>query len=275
MRYVPAGTFTQGSPSTEPCRISDETQFVHTLTRNLAVMETEITRQMWADLKAVQATLTPDFSNPTFSPTLNHPAQFNSWHESLLFANLLSLQNGYTRCYYIDETLTTPLDATNFTISMPYCDFDATGYRLPSEGEWEYFCRAGTTTPFSCNETNYTTGNCSSCTLGTHPTLEQHGVYCANDPGMTVPVGGKLPNPWNLKDVHGNVWEWCFDRYWVTYPVGPVTDYLGPLEYGFDPVIRGGSFADYPENCRSAKRFNFRTTDRHYCLGFRLLRTTD
>ena len=65
---------------------------------------------------------------------------------------------------------------------------------------------AGTTTPFSCNETNYNGSNCNSCTSGTHPTLEQYCVYCANDPGTTVVAGSKLSNPWGLKDVHGNVW---------------------------------------------------------------------
>ncbi len=160
MRYVPGGTFTQGSPSGEACRDSNETQFTHTLTRNLGVMETEVTRQMWASLRAVQGTLPADPSNTTYSPTMSHPVQQNTWYEAVLFANLLSVQNGYTRCYYTDGVFTNPITSSNYTTGPFYCNFRANGYRLPSEGEWEYFCRAGTTGPFSCNETNYTSGNC-------------------------------------------------------------------------------------------------------------------
>ncbi len=273
MRYVPNGTFTQGSPSTEPCRETNETQFTHTLTRNLAVMETEITRQMWADLRAVQGSLPLDPSSTTYSPTMNHPVQSNTWYESVLFANLLSLQNGYVRCYYTNSGFSTPIDATNYTTGPFYCDFNADGYRLPTEGEWEYFCRAGTTTAFSCNETNYTSGNCNSCTSGTHATLEQYCVYCGFNPLTTEPVGSKLSNPWNLKDVHGNVWGWCWDWFEWTYPTGSATDYTG-LTTGTNRVCRGGGWTNVPERCRSARRVGTAPWGNSANLGLRLLRTT-
>ena len=271
MRYVPAGTFTQGSPGTEPCRGSSETQFDHTLTRDLAVMETEVTRQMWADLLGEQPSLPGDPSHTGVSPSMAHPVQQNTWYESVLFANLLSLENGYTRCYYKDALFGTPVDATNYTTGPFYCDFDADGYRLATEGEWEYLCRAGTTTAFSCNETNYNGSNCYSCTLGTHPTLEQYCVYCAYDPGTTAPVGSKLSNPWNLKDVHGNVYEWCWDRY-GTYPSGPETDYEGASS-GSYRVIRGGGWGLNARKCRSAHRYDDSPDDRYSDLGVRLVRT--
>ena len=78
-------------------------------------METEITRQMWADLLGEQPSLPADPSHTTYSPTLAHPVQQNTWYESVLFANLLSLENGYTRCYYTDAGFTTPIDASNYT----------------------------------------------------------------------------------------------------------------------------------------------------------------
>gem|GEM_PF-3189452 len=276
MRYVPAtgpGGFLQGSPSDEPCRDSDEgPQFTHVLTRTIAVMETEITRQMWADLKAVQPTLPADPSHTPSSPTMAHPVQLNTWYESVLFANLLSVQNGYTRCYYTDSGFTTPIDSSNYTVGPFYCDFDSDGYRLASEGEWEYFTRAGTTDPFSCEETNYTTGNCGTCTAGTHPTLEQYCVYCANDPGMCAVAGSKLSNPWNLKDVHGNVMEWCWDRWASTYPGSDETDYTGP-DTGSDRVIRDGSWDIGALLCRSAGRGYLTPGFRFFPLGFRLARS--
>ncbi|MBN1296673.1 formylglycine-generating enzyme family protein [bacterium] len=273
MIAVSSGSFIQGSPETEPCRSTNETQFMHSLSRNLAVMETEITRQMWSDLRAVQPSLPVDPSNVAYSPTLSHPVQQNTWYEAVLFANLLSLQNGYTRCYFTNSGLGTPIDATNYTGGSFYCNFAANGYRLASEGEWEYFTRAGTTTPFSCNETNFTASNCGSCTLGTHLTLEQYCVYCANDPGTTVAAGSKPANPWGLKDVHGNVWEWCWDWYDPMYPSLSATDYTGAA-WGTHRVMRGGSFDGSAIYCRSARRHTVTPDHRNNTLGFRLVRVS-
>jgi len=270
MRFVPAGTFTQGSPSSEACRDTDETQFNHTLIRNIAVMQTEVTRQMWADLRAVQPSLPADPTNTMYGSGMTNPTQNMSWYETVLFANLLSLQNGLTRCYYKNSSFTDPVTSSNYTSDIFYCNFAANGYRLLSEGEWEYAARAGTTTPFSCNETNYTSGNCNSCTPGAHPTLEQYAVYCANDTLKSEPVGSKLSNPWNLKDMHGNVWEWCWDWY-ATYP-GNTTDYSGPGS-GSHRVSRGGYWHSYAQYCRSARRYYYPPGDRGGTFGFRLART--
>ncbi|MBN2383653.1 formylglycine-generating enzyme family protein, partial [bacterium] len=272
MRSVCAGTFTQGSGEFEACRVADETQFNHTLTRNLAVMETEVTRQMWADLLAVQTTLPVDPSEAAYSPTMSHPVNQSSWFETVLFANLLSLQNGLTRCYYKDSGFTDPVTSVNYTSGSFYCDFAANGYRLLSEGEWEYAARAGTTTPFSCNETNYTGDNCYSCTAGTHPVLEQYAVYCANDTSTSGPVGSKLSNPWNLKDMHGNVYEWCWDCY-GTYP-SDTTDYSGPIS-GSVRMLRGGIWGSVAQYCRSAFRTYNTPGSRGGSIGFRLARSVN
>ncbi|MBN2381429.1 SUMF1/EgtB/PvdO family nonheme iron enzyme [bacterium] len=273
VRYVPGGTFTQGSPTDEPCRLSDrETQFNHTLTRNTAVMETEVTRQMWADLRAVQPSLPADPTNTSYGSGMSNPVNSLTWYESVLFANLLSLQNGLTRCYYKDAGFTDPVTSSNYTSGTFYCDFGANGYRLLSEGEWEYAARAGTTTPFSCNEMNYTTVNCDVCTAGTHPTLEQYAVYCANDTGESEPVGSKLANPWNLSDMHGNVYEWCWDWY-STYP-GDTTDYTGPGS-GSNRVLHGGCFYSIARYCRSAHRHINTPGTRGYGIGFRLVRSVN
>ena len=274
MRFVRAGTFSQGSGETEPCRIWEyERIFTHILTRNIAVMETEVSRLMWAFLQDSRPTLPNDPSWDIHSPGPNYPVQQNTWCVSLLFANLLSLQNGFTRCYYTDAGYTIPVTASNYTTGPFYCNFNADGYRLPTEGEWEYFTRAGTRTPFLCDEPYFTSNSCTLCDPGTLQTLEKYCVYCANNPGNRADVvGSKLPNLWNLKDVHGNIYEWCWDWWSGSYPTGTVTDYVGPSS-GTDRVYRGGCFNSTPRSCRSASRAYCHPSNSHSRLGFRLVRT--
>jgi len=258
------------SPDEEECRFDDETPHNVTLTKGFYMLQTEVTRQMWEDLKAEQPTLLDDPSYTGASPTLNHPVQFITWTESVLFCNLLSLNDSYTQCYYKDTEFTVPLDATNYNTGETYCDFDADGYRLPTESEFEYACRAGTTTAFSFEEPAYTEDNCSSCTAGSHPILEQHAVYCANDPAGTEAVGSKIANPWNLYDMHGNVWEWCWDFH-DDYPTGDVVDPTGP-DTGTDRMTRGGAWQLPAQYARSASRFIIAPPYRMSFQGFRIVR---
>ncbi len=137
-------------------------------------------------------------------------------------------------------------------------------YRLPTEAEWEYACRAGT-------EGAFWTGRC----LGT-----DQANYDGNYPlegcpkgeyrETTTPVNTFSPNPWGLHDMHGNVWEWCSD-WFGGYPDGPATDPTGP-ESGVLRVARGGSWDGYARYCRSAYRSGGKPEDRNYYLGFRLVR---
>ena len=273
LRLIEAGTFDQGS--TDACADTNEEPFRHTLTRSLLVMETEVTRQMWAALKTAQPTLPADPSDQTISPGMNHPVQQVTWYEAVLFANLLSVEMGLTRCYYTHWTKTTAINASNYDNNdTMFCDLDANGYRLPTEGEWEYFTRAGTTGPFSIDEPNYTSGNCGSgnCTSGQLPNLESVAMFCGNYTGKTSSVGQKDANPWGLKDVHGNVQEWCWDWYSSSYPLGPATDYIGPTS-GSNRVLRGGSWFDFALRCRSAGRDNLTPWFRSGGAGFRLVRT--
>ena len=126
-------------------------------------------------------------------------------------------------------------------------------YRLPTEAEWEYACRAGTTGAYSGSN------------------LDEIGWYNSNSGNKTHPVGQKKANAWGLYDMHGNVWEWTEDWY-GTYSSGNVTDPTGASS-GSVRVFRGGSWAGPAENLRSAFRLTYTPSYRYDNLGFRLLRT--
>jgi eukaryotic-like serine/threonine-protein kinase len=135
-------------------------------------------------------------------------------------------------------------------------------YRLPTEAEWEYACRAGSTTRF--------------CFGDDEAKLEEYAWYVKNSDSKTHPVGQKKPNAWGLYDMHGNVWEWCQDWY-GKYPAGPLTDPEGGPEPGFwkklvyGRVLRGGSWYGYAGFTRSAFRNHF-PDFRNYLIGFRVAR---
>jgi formylglycine-generating enzyme required for sulfatase activity len=133
----------------------------------------------------------------------------------------------------------------------------ANGYRLPTEAEWEYACRAGTTTA-------YYTGDAEDTAL------EAAAWYDANSGGTTHPVGKKTPNAWGLYDMHGNVYEWCWDWY-GSYSSGAQTDPVGASS-GSNRVMRGGSWFYYAQDLRSACRDSDNPSERGLdSIGFRLV----
>lgn len=140
---------------------------------------------------------------------------------------------------------------------------DDRGYRLPTEAEWEYACRAGTAT-------DYSSGPMTSYDCDHDPNLARVGWYCYNSGNRTRPVGQKEPNAWGLYDMHGNVWEWCDDHY-SDYPSGPVKDPRGPGIASYR-VFRGGSFSSSAQSCRSANRNRLTPRYVYVGLGFRLAR---
>lgn len=140
---------------------------------------------------------------------------------------------------------------------------DWMGCRLPTEAEWEYACRAGTTTPFNTGD-NLTTSQANY--NGNYPyNNNAKGEFIAK----TLPVGSFEPNAWGLYDMHGNVWEWCSDWY-DDYPTTAQTNPEGPASGTFR-VFRGGGWRNYAQLCRSAFRYNFFPDYRHFNIGFRLV----
>lgn len=153
-----------------------------------------------------------------------------SWHEAISFCNLLSQQEGLKACYSISS------DG-----EQVICDWESNGYRLPTEAEWQYACKAGTT--------GYTYGE-----------LDKIAWFNGNSSGSVHEVGGKEPNPWGLYDMLGNVWEWCWDVY-------------DEKVYGSYRIFRGGSWAEEARGCGATCRRRSHPT---FCiddLGFRVAKS--
>jgi len=208
--WIPPGNFLMGSPKEERLRSDNETQHKVTLTKGFYMGVYTVTQEQW---QAVMG------KNPSFfKGEKNLPVDSVSWD-----------------------------DCQEFIKKLREKDKDKKAYRLPTEAEWEYACRAGTTTPFHFGETISTDqANCN----GENPYGNgKKGVYRKK----TTPVGSFPANAWGLHDMHGNLWQWCQDWYAAEYPKNDVTDPQGP-ENGELRVLRGGSWYLHPESCRSARR---------------------
>ena len=210
MVQIPAGRFLMGSPGNEPSRDGDETQHWVTISKGFSLGVTEVTQGQW---KRVMGSNPSNFKNCGD----DCPVESVSWTDAVEFCNRLSDLEGLSRCY-----------------SGQNWDQSCTGYRLPTEAEWEYAARAGTTGPFH-------TGNCLSTSEANYD-----GNYplsgCSKGQYRKTPirVGSLASNSWGLYDMHGNVWEWVWD--WkADYPSGSVTDPVGPSG-GSTRVDRGGSW---------------------------------
>ena len=196
LRYVPPGTFFMGSPQEEADREADEAQQGVRVKRGYFMSTTEVTQGQW---QAVMGT------NPShFTGNNRLPVENVTYNDCVLFCKTLSKRE-----------------------DKPY--------RLPTEVDWEYACRAGTTTPFH-------TGNTITTDQANFDGLRSSGG--GDDRAQTLPVGSFAPNAWGFHDMHGNVWEWC--QPWAG-------DYL--LRRPGDRVLRGGSFMENSRSCRSAYRY--------------------
>lgn len=273
---LPAGTFIMGSPDTEPLHSPDETQHQVTLTESFYIQITEVTNKQWNTIIFD----TGLGAKPSTSHTGdNYPVENVNWWEAAYFANRLSVVEGRTACYSLSGCNANVPGADMECTTVEISD-TCTGYRLPTEAEWEYAARAGTTTayanPVNFDETDEETGSGFNANLHAmgwyfyNRVMENSSTVTAYEDG-TKPVAAKQPNHWGLYDMHGNVFEWCRD-WWdgSDYSPDPVTDPTGDATGSFR-VIRGGCWDYNARFARSADRLNYLPGNRDLYLGFRLV----
>ena len=232
------GEFTMGSPDDEPGHQEDEGPRHRVRVSTFEIAVTEVTQRQYREVTG-QAPSDCDYGCGD-----DYPVQRVSWLDAARFLNTLSEKEGRTRCYTIEGDTVTWED--------PHCS----GYRLPTEAEWEYAARAGTTTAWSFGDDA--------------EKADPYAWTSSNAENTTRPVGTSAENPWGLWDMHGNVWEWGWDGY-SSYTSLSLSDPSG-TGTGDRRVLRGGSFADSAVNIRSSFRGRYYPSRSLGVLGFRCVR---
>ncbi len=224
--WISPGTFIMGSPSTEADRLSGEgPQTEVTFTQGFWMSKYLVTQ---GDYQAVMA------NDPSvFTGRSQNPVEQVTWYDATNYCGRLTTQ-----------------ERTAGRVPLGYV------YRLPTSAEWEYVCRAGTTTRFSYGDDP------------DYSQLKDYAWYVDNSQAMPHPVGAKRANPWGFYDMHGNVWEWCLDYY--ALPGGRVTDPRGSSS-GSVRMIRGGCWGNVDSSCRSATQAIAKPSDRGARIGFRVV----
>lgn len=269
--WIPGGTFLMGTHGLDAWDVY-EPQHRVTISRGFLLQATEVTQGQWKELSGgvnpscFQSTAEP-FCRVT-NANDDAPVERVDWFSVLAFANAMSVRDGLTPCYTISpstcaDTLSdwaggNTTSCTRATFSGLDCD----GYRLPTEAEWEYAGRAGTTTETYAGD--LVRLDC------TEPVLQPIAWFCGNSGDRTQAVGTKDPNAWGLHDMLGNVEEWVWDCYGQYVVVENSIDPLGLLDRA-ERVTRGGSFEGF--RLRLASRSALRPEDGNAATGFRLARS--
>ena len=248
MVEIKGGRFDMGSPASEFERQKDERQHA-VIVSDFSISRTEVTQALYSQVMK---------SNPSVRRGDRLPVENISWFDAVRFCNELSRINGLKPPYVISET-------SDGKISVRW-DKEADGFRLPTEAEWEYAARAGTISPFNTGE-NINADQANY--YGTYPYRDRPSQLYR---GETIEVGQFKSNTWGLYDMHGNVWEWCWDIY-GPYPTTETENPSG-AEKGIYRVNRGGGFNDFGKHLRSAYRAAHNPHNKTFNIGMRLARNS-
>lgn len=243
---LPGGTFTMGSPAEHPDRRYNEREHESSVAA-FEICRTEVTQSQWTAVMGTE----PSVYWRGISE--HRPATEISWEMAVEYLLRLTerenelMQSSLTQCYEkLDD-------------HWQWTRHDCTGYRLPTEAEWEYAARANTTTAYS---------------FGNDPEeLDSYAWHFENSEHSLHPVGTKRANPWKLYDMHGGIWEWVWDWYADEYqPDAGSLDYKGP-RMGRHKVLRGGSYNSQPHDLRSAVRYWYLPNLIYQFSGIRCVRS--
>ena len=266
---IDTGQFLMGSPSKEPGRRNDEGPHLVRISQPFLLGKHEVTQRQFQQIMG----FTPSHFMPGSEgkakvlkiDTSTFPVERVSWFDAIAFCNELSKRDGYRPYYKM-----TKVEPDGNSIKHAALTIEGgNGYRLPTEAEWEYACRASTTQRFHFGNTS---NSKKANFIARGPS-----VYGSRGKevslGRTTRVGSYPPNSWGLQDMHGNVAEWCWDWYSKDYYSHSLPkDPLGP-DSGNHHVLRGGSWLVNEASCRSASRFYLTGDQRKYFAGFRVART--
>ena len=249
---VEGGTFTMGIPSNEPDWFDHEGPQHQVTVKSFYMARHEVTQREWQEIMGTTVTQQRNMAQqaandsgwPLHGEGDNYPMYYVSWYEAIEYCNKRSVKEGLTQAYRGSGNSIT-------------CDWNANGYRLPTEAEWEYAAKGG-------NKNFLTYLYSGSNSAGAV------AWYDGNSGSTTHPVGTKAPNDLGLYDMSGNVWEWCWDWY-GNYSGGEQTNPTGAVS-GADRVMRGGSWDADARRLRSAYRSSSTPTNRYSDIGFRLVR---
>lgn len=279
MALIPAGSFSMGSAFAEG--LAQELP-VHSVSVSAFYMDKfEVTKAKWDEVRTWATANGYAFDNAGASKASTHPVQTINWYDCVKWCNARSQKDGLTPVYFTDAGLTLPYKTGTV---VPTVNWSASGYRLPTEAEWEKAARGGSAgRRFPWTDTDFIDhgrANYMSVWSGGIPiqsydkaaTSSYNPSYATVPEPYTSPAGSFAANGYGLYDMAGNVWEWCWDWYSATYYTSsPATDPRGETS-GTSRALRGGSWGTGADTVRCSNRIGYTPGSMVYRVGFRCAR---